>query len=302
MRLIRIVAVPFDGGGGEKSEGCAIAPQYISRYLGNNDWRTAENGLSPIFMWDAIFADMPKNFDSFLPYAEEQLARYNFDIILGGDNSISIAGYRAVVKKFGGPVMLVHADAHPDCRDPNMLSSSDPHASWVRQLIEEGSLDPQNYFLFGSRANDRRGDADGSEYDYLRRLKIFNHVFSMSALENSQIPMHNPLDFASLFNFLFIADTELAKKIKGIYCAFDIDVIDPSLAPGTGCQASGGWNYRQARAFLRGLHEVAFRLGLAVKGDLTEVNPRFDEGGRTVRCAGDLLREWSSFFDEFGKI
>lgn len=295
--MVHILKLPFDQGGGEKSIGAREAPHYIQRYLKDTEWRTAENGKMVFFAWHDIkrgfglfdetmlFADMKKRESGMYP-----------DFIVGGDNSISAAGYRAMIDYCGGPVILIHADAHPDCRDPAMEPTPDFHASWVRRLIEEKTLDPDYYFLFGCRANDRRGDVEGSEYDYLNRLGIFDtHVFPMHKLDK---PKYS--NFTQLFFKIFLDVSKLKKSAKGVYCAFDIDVLDPSIAPGTGCTASGGWNFRQARAFLEAMCAGAQREKLTMAGDITEVNPekdRADLSGRlqTIQCAGDLLREWASF-------
>ncbi len=296
-KMIHILKAPFDQGGGEKSIGAREAPHYIQRYLKDTEWHTAENGKTVFFTWHDIKRDSGLFNEKMLSAdIKKRVSGMCPDFIIGGDNSISMAGYRAMVDYCGGPVILIHADAHPDCRDPAMIPAPDPHASWVRHLIEEKVLDPDYYFLFGCRANDRRGDAEGSEYDYLNRLGIFGtHVYPMYKLDKEKYS-----NFTWLFFKIFLDVSKLKKNAKGIYCAFDIDVLDPFVAPGTGCTASGGWNFRQARTFLEAMCSSAQREKLPMMGDITEINPEKDMVdliGRlqTIQCAGDLLREWASF-------
>ena len=292
-KMIHILKAPFDLGGGEKSTGSAKAPDLIQQYSQRMNWATAENGEKIFFTWWGGLP--PEESVNSLAILQHKIRGMVPNFIIGGDNTLSLAGYRAMVQFCGGPVILVHADAHPDCRDPSRIPTPDPHASWVRRLIEEKVLDPNYYFLFGCRANDQRGDSYGSEYDYLKRLNIFEtHVYPMYKLDKKKYS-----NFTSIFFKIFL-DVPRLKDAKGVYCAFDIDVLDPSVAPGTGCLVSGGWNFRQARAFLEALCSRAQYEKLPMMGDITEVNPDKDVqdlNGRlqTIQCAGDLLREWASF-------
>jgi guanidinopropionase len=73
---------------------------------------------------------------------------------------------------------------------------------------------------------------------------------------------------------------------KPIYLSFDIDVIDPSMAPGTGTPEIGGITTREAQALLRALR------GLDIAGaDVVEVSPPFDLGGMTALAGATVMFE-----------
>ena len=80
-----------------------------------------------------------------------------------------------------------------------------------------------------------------------------------------------------------------AREIVGaapIYLSFDIDVIDPSMAPGTGTPEIGGITTREAQAMLRRLS------GLSIAGaDVVEVSPPFDLGGMTALAGATVMFE-----------
>lgn len=86
----------------------------------------------------------------------------------------------------------------------------------------------------------------------------------------------------------------LAKKLKKrlgsgpVYLSFDIDTIDPSMAPATGTPESGGWTTREVKRIVRGL------VGLNIVGaDIVEVSPAYDTNAElTAMAAADLAQEF----------
>jgi guanidinopropionase len=82
---------------------------------------------------------------------------------------------------------------------------------------------------------------------------------------------------------------EIARAVVGdapTYVSFDIDALDPSIAPGTGTPEAGGLTMREAQALVRGLR------GLDLIGaDVVEVSPPFDPGTNTALCGATILYE-----------
>ena len=82
---------------------------------------------------------------------------------------------------------------------------------------------------------------------------------------------------------------EIAREIVGAaptYVSFDIDALDPSIAPGTGTPEAGGLTMREAQGLVRGLR------GLNLIGaDVVEVSPPFDPGTNTALCGATILYE-----------
>lgn len=79
------------------------------------------------------------------------------------------------------------------------------------------------------------------------------------------------------------------------YLSFDIDVLDPAYAPGTGTPEAGGFTMREAIALVRGLRGIQF-----VGADLVEVSPPFDSGGLTALNGATLMYEMLCLLAENG--
>jgi arginase len=70
-----------------------------------------------------------------------------------------------------------------------------------------------------------------------------------------------------------------------LHVSFDVDFLDPELAPGVGTTVPGGATYREAHLVMEMLHDA----GLVVSADVVELNPYLDERGRTARTAVELV-------------
>jgi arginase len=77
----------------------------------------------------------------------------------------------------------------------------------------------------------------------------------------------------------------LKDKTDGIHLSFDIDSLDPSVAPGTGTPVQGGVSYREAHFAMELLHES----GLITSAEFVEVNPSFDSENKTAMLAVGLI-------------
>jgi len=79
------------------------------------------------------------------------------------------------------------------------------------------------------------------------------------------------------------------EKVKArdgvLHVSFDVDFIDPNLAPGVGTTVPGGATYREAHLIMEMLHDS----GLVRSADVVELNPFLDERGRTARLAVELI-------------
>jgi len=72
---------------------------------------------------------------------------------------------------------------------------------------------------------------------------------------------------------------------RTVHVSFDIDCLDPTLAPGTGTPVRGGLTYREAHLFM----EQLWRSGIAHSLELSEVNPLLDEHNMTAKLANELI-------------
>lgn len=181
-------------------------------------------------------------------------------IVLGGDHSVVLGELRAQAAVHG-PVGLVLLDAHADTWD-QYYGERYFHGTPFRRAVEEGLLDPGRSLLAGMRG-----------------------------------PLYAPSDLAQprAMGFEIVAGDELvaltaaeyAQRVRArvgdgpVYVSFDIDVLDPAFAPGTGTPEVGGLSGRDALGYLRAL------AGLRITGaDVVEVSPPYDSPGQTTALHG----------------
>ena len=181
---------------------------------------------------------------------------------VGGDHSITHPILKAVGKK--RPVGMIHIDAHCDTGGAYDLTKFH-HGGPFRNAVLDGVLDPSRVIQIGIRGS--------AEY-----LWEFSYESGMTVIHAEEITgMGIP------------AVIEKAKKIVGdgpTYLSFDIDSLDPSIAPGTGTPEIAGLNTIQALEIIRGCW------GLNIVGcDLVEVSPPYDPSGNTAITAANLLFE-----------
>ena len=183
---------------------------------------------------------------------------------VGGDHAISLPILRAVAA--GGPVGMVHIDAHCDTGD-DYMGSRFHHGAPFRRAVEEGLLDPKRVIQIGIRGTTNDPEMWG-----------FSERSGMRVL-----PMEEFHDKGWRFA------AEEARRVVGdgpTYLTFDIDSLDPSQAPGTGTPEAGGLMAIEALRLVRSLRGVDF-----VGGDLVEVSPAFDSGTLTAFNGASMLFE-----------
>jgi agmatinase len=187
-------------------------------------------------------------------------------LVLGGDHLIALGELRAQASAHG-PLALVLLDAHADTwRD--YYGEELFHGTVIRRAAEEGLLDPARSLIAGIR---------GSLYSPGDLDEARGLGFELVAIE--ELRAMDPPAFAELVR------TRVATAPALL--SFDIDVVDPSAAPGTGTPEVGGLLAGEALALLRALAGVRF-----VGFDLVEVCPPYDSPGQpTALLAANLAYE-----------
>lgn len=185
---------------------------------------------------------------------------------LGGDHTIALPILRAVAGKHG-PVALIHVDAHADVND-TMFGEEVTHGTIFRRVIEEGLVIPKKMFQIGLRATGYAAD----DFDWARGKGV-TVIPTEECWYKSLAPLMDS-----------IRDTIGTKQPA--YLSFDIDGLDPSVAPGTGTPEPAGLMTSQGLEIIRG----CFGLNL-VGCDLVEVSPPYDTTGNTALLAANLFFE-----------
>ena len=180
-------------------------------------------------------------------------------LCIGGDHTVVLGELRAHAAVHG-PLGLVLLDAHADVWD-RYVGQAYYHGSPFRRALEEGLLDPGRSLLAGMRGS-LYGPAD---------------VSMPSDLGFEVIPCEK------LVTLTADAYGERVRRRVGdgpLFLSFDVDVLDPAFAPGTGTPEAGGLATREALGYLRSLR------GLGFSGyDVVEVSPPYDGAGQPTAIA-----------------
>jgi guanidinopropionase len=183
----------------------------------------------------------------------------------GGDHLTSLPVLRALGK--AQPLGMIHFDAHTDLFDSYFGGFKYTHGTPFRRAIEEGLLDPKRVVQIGIRGT----TYDGEDVEWGRAQGV-------RIIPIEEFFDRGPQDVMAE-----------AREIVGghpTYCSFDIDFIDPSIAPGTGTPEIGGPNAFQAQQVVRLLDGVNL-----IGADLVEVSPPFDQTGGTAWLGVSIMFE-----------
>jgi agmatinase len=180
---------------------------------------------------------------------------------LGGDHSVSLAALRAVASRHG-PLALVHFDSHSDTWDKYFAGKRYSAGTPFRRAVEESIVDPAHSIQIGLRGS----------------------LFAPNDVSQSVALGYEVVTTDQLFE---IGPTALARRItertagRPVYLTFDLDVVDPSAAPGVQTPEAGGPSARETLDLLRRIE------GLRLVGcDVVELNPLYDGPGQITALLG----------------
>ena len=202
-------------------------------------------------------------------------------IFMGGDHSLSMGSVNGVARHWqakGRPLFVLWLDAHADYNTPATTVTGNMHGMSAAFLCGEPGLDgllgdqprasitPDQLDLFGIRS-----------IDPLEKKLIRDRPIAMADMR--AIDEHG-------VGVLIRRVIERVKARNGVlHISFDVDFLDPAVAPGVGTTVPGGATYREAHLIMELLHDS----GLVRSVDIVELNPFLDERGRTARVATELV-------------
>ncbi len=196
---------------------------------------------------------------------EQQARDITHLIALGGDHSITLPLLRALVGRTGS-VGLVHFDAHVDTW-PDNFGQTFAHGSVFYHALKEGLIEPRRMVQIGIRS-----PVDRDVYEWTLGQGV-------TILPADEVHELGPAAIAERIRSLV--------GTQATYLSFDIDVLDPAFAPGTGTPEIGGLASWQAQAIMRrlgGLHFVGM--------DVVEVAPAYDFAEITALAAATMVWEY----------
>ena len=292
MRPVHIIGVSLDLGGNRR--GVDMGPSAL-RIAGLGE-RLSALGIQVVDAGDLVapipetksFGDPHKRYireiarvcERLYKAALTALEKGGFPLVLGGDHSLaagSVAATADFVRREKKPLGLIWVDAHGDMNTPSSSGSGNVHGMPLAALLgaEPAELSriggfspkvlPEHTVLIGIRNLDER------EKQIVRESKV--RVFTMKDLDRSGIAT--------------VTEQALAiagKGTGGVHVSFDLDVCDPTIAPGVGTPVKGGLDYREAHMVM----EIIADSGLLRALDLVEVNPILDDRNITAILGTEL--------------
>ena len=184
---------------------------------------------------------------------EQILTDGKLPMMIGGEHLVTLGSVRAAVKKYPN-LHILHFDAHTDLRE-DYLGETLSHASVIKrcwELTGDGRI-----YQFGIRSGEREEFEWAKEHTFLQK-----------------------------FNLEHLEEAIEALKDKPVYLTIDLDVLDPSVFPGTGTPEAGGITFME---LIKALEKV-FQLNI-VAADMNELSPVYDQSGASTALACKLLRE-----------
>lgn len=195
-------------------------------------------------------------------HALEQIEQFTTKILddakipcmIGGEHLVTLGAVRAAAKKYPD-LHVIQFDAHTDLRD-DYLDQRLSHATVIRRVWD--ILGDGKIYQYGIRSGDR------PEFQWAAQQHVFMNKFNFDGLENTVASLQG----------------------KPVYLTIDLDVLDPSVFPGTGTPEAGGVSFTellQAILTVSGLNIIAC--------DINELSPIYDQSGASTAVALKVLRE-----------
>lgn len=199
------------------------------------------------------FGNAPRVLEMTREYTERVLSDGKIPVMLGGEHLVTLGAVRAVFKKYPD-LHILHFDAHTDLRT-EYLGEELSHSTVMKQvwnLVGDGKL-----HQFGIRSGERYEFAFAREHTDL-------HAFDFGGLDGVLAGLGN----------------------APVYVSLDLDVLDPSIFPGTGTPEAGGVSFGELLSAV----EKLGRLNI-VGCDINELSPHYDQSGVSTAVACKITRE-----------
>lgn len=265
-----ILGVPFDGALSYRP-GARFAPSAMREASSLGRGYQPETGISWVNklrvgdLGDCstdpldIEATMSKVTDQVLSFLKRGIKVFS----VGGDHLMTLALLRAYKQHFQKPLAFIHFDAHLDTY-PAAWGHEFHHGAFARHAVTEGLVDPKQMFQFGIRGP----LVDQHDLDFVNKHGI--KVYTVSDIRRGHL-----IDFCKSLPQL--SDTPL-------YISYDIDVLDPAYAPGTGTPVPGGLTTYETQQIFQYI-----QTNNLVGGDVMEVSPPYDQSQITSLAGVDAL-------------
>ncbi|GIN73932.1 agmatinase [Bacillus sp. J14TS2] len=278
-----IVGFPWDGGASLGRPGARFAPQgirdaykWFENRIENNQvydvdkrklYTLSENSIVDYGDIDIVAYSTEKTFENAKNKATEMLTKDVFPFVLGGDHSISYPIIEALHDNTEGKIGIIQFDAHLDLVDDSPVQGKYSQSSQMRRAIELERISPEHVVQIGVRS--------------------FNYPWYAEYLNEIGVVQYTAREVHSSDPKKIISEilNDKLKDVDHIYLTFDMDVLEPGLAPGTGANEPGGLTVVQAFSMLEELYDKVDVF------DIAEVNPLYDVREITASIAAKIMFE-----------
>lgn len=291
--IIHVLGVPMDLGSGRR--GVDMGPSAIR--IAGVAGRLAELGHKVVDDGDVVIKNMEelKVGDTHARYlseiarasgviarkVERIMAPGHFPLVLGGDHSIAIgtvSGIAAIARGKGKKLGLLWVDAHGDINTPDTSPTGNIHGMPLAAILGYGAseltsvagpfpkVDSSNVALVAIRS------LDAGEKKRLKETGVQVHTMS-------------DIDRHGVHRVMKKALASVTGGTDFVHVSFDLDAVDPAVAPGVGTPVKGGLDYREAHLIM----EVIADAGIMTSLEMVEVNPILDQRNASAEFAVELV-------------
>ena len=202
---------------------------------------------------ELCFGDTEKALAAIETFTQQLLADSKLPLMIGGEHLVTLGALRAMIKKYPD-LHILHFDAHTDLRE-EYLGTSLSHASVMKRAWD--LVGDDRIWQFGIRSGTREEFCWADKHTHLHRFRFQGLEAALVALRGCPV-----------------------------YFTLDLDVLDPSVFPGTGTPEAGGVTFD----VLRQVVDRVARLHI-VGADIVELSPHYDTSGASTAVALKVLRE-----------
>lgn len=212
---------------------------------------------------------------------EKSLAQNHFPLCIGGDHSMgigTIAGISSYCRKNKLKLGVIWIDAHADMNTDKTTPSGNIHGMPLAASLGLGHTKLANFYGFSPKLKPENCSLIGvrsiDEFEK-RNIKQLNlSVYTMS-----------DVDKLGIHRIIARVLKQFQEKVDHIHVSFDLDSVDPALAPGVGTPFAGGLSFRESHLLMESIAECGCMSSLEV----TEVNPILDDKNKSAVFAAELV-------------
>lgn len=202
---------------------------------------------------DLPFGNTVRALDMIYDYSKKIVEDSKIAFMVGGEHLVTLAAFKGVFERYKD-IVLIHLDAHADLRD-DYMGEKLSHATVIRRIHD--LIGEDRIYQFGIRSGEREEFNFSKENTYMEK---------------------------------FALDTmaEIVEKIgdKAVYITVDLDILDPSIFPGTGTIEPGGVSFKELIDSIKLFEKLN-----VVAADVVELSPHYDQSGTSTAVACKVIRE-----------